>query len=65
MVISDIYLDLQYKQGLVEVPYIVAQTIIFGIITYFMINFERTISKILSLFSSVLLLLLLLLLVVH
>ncbi|KAK4606103.1 hypothetical protein RGQ29_000394 [Quercus rubra] len=33
------------SQGLVEVPYIVAQTITFGIITYFMINFERTISK--------------------
>ncbi|KAF3968871.1 hypothetical protein CMV_007280 [Castanea mollissima] len=33
------------SQGLVEVPYIVAQTIIFGIITYFMINFERTTSK--------------------
>ncbi|KAK9998376.1 hypothetical protein SO802_017979 [Lithocarpus litseifolius] len=32
-------------QGLVEVPYIVVQTIIFGVITYFMINFERTISK--------------------
>ncbi|XP_050239621.1 ABC transporter G family member 31 isoform X2 [Quercus robur] len=32
-------------QGLVEVPYIVVQTIIFGIITYFMINFERTARK--------------------
>ncbi|KAJ7959803.1 Pleiotropic drug resistance ABC transporter [Quillaja saponaria] len=32
-------------QGLVEVPYIVVQTIIFGVITYFMINFERTAGK--------------------
>lgn len=32
-------------QGLVEVPYIAVQTIIFGIISYFMINFERTIRK--------------------
>ncbi|GMI88964.1 ATP-binding cassette G31, PLEIOTROPIC DRUG RESISTANCE 3, pleiotropic drug resistance 3 [Hibiscus trionum] len=32
-------------QGLVELPYIVAQTILFGIITYFMINFERTARK--------------------
>ncbi|KAA3458575.1 ABC transporter G family member 31-like [Gossypium australe] len=32
-------------QGLVELPYIVAQTILFGVITYFMINFERTASK--------------------
>ncbi|KAK7843637.1 abc transporter g family member 31 [Quercus suber] len=32
-------------QGLVEVPYIVVQTIIFGIITYFMINFESTARK--------------------
>ncbi|XP_020230451.1 ABC transporter G family member 31, partial [Cajanus cajan] len=32
-------------QGLVEIPYIAVQTIIFGIITYFMINFERTAGK--------------------
>ncbi|XVF05337.1 hypothetical protein REPUB_Repub05bG0163600 [Reevesia pubescens] len=32
-------------QGLVELPYIAVQTILFGIITYFMINFERTASK--------------------
>ncbi|GLT81708.1 hypothetical protein SLE2022_001440 [Rubroshorea leprosula] len=32
-------------QGLVEVPYIAAQTIIFGVITYFMVNFERTARK--------------------
>ncbi|KAL1161231.1 hypothetical protein V6Z11_A07G119600 [Gossypium hirsutum] len=33
-------------QGPVELPYIAAQAILFGIITYFMINFERTASKI-------------------
>ncbi|XP_020113539.1 ABC transporter G family member 51 [Ananas comosus] len=32
-------------QGLVEIPYIVAQTLIFGTITYFMVNYERAISK--------------------
>ncbi|XP_042491605.1 ABC transporter G family member 31-like [Macadamia integrifolia] len=32
-------------QGLIEIPYIVIQTIIFAVITYFMINFERTIVK--------------------
>lgn len=32
-------------QGLVEIPYIAAQTIIYGVITYFMVNFERTIGK--------------------
>ncbi|KAK8562398.1 hypothetical protein V6N12_010479 [Hibiscus sabdariffa] len=32
-------------QGLVELPYIAAQTILFGVITYFMINFERTARK--------------------
>ncbi|KAK0605737.1 hypothetical protein LWI29_030203 [Acer saccharum] len=32
-------------QGLVEIPYILMQTIIYGIITYFMINFERTARK--------------------
>ncbi|XVF19871.1 hypothetical protein REPUB_Repub11eG0148300 [Reevesia pubescens] len=32
-------------QGLVEIPYIAAQTILFGVITYFMINFERTARK--------------------
>ncbi|KAL4304239.1 hypothetical protein GQ457_10G008600 [Hibiscus cannabinus] len=32
-------------QGLIELPYIVAQTILFGFITYFMINFERTARK--------------------
>ncbi|KAF1863633.1 hypothetical protein Lal_00030702 [Lupinus albus] len=32
-------------QGLIEVPYIAVQTILFGIITYFMVNFERTAGK--------------------
>ncbi|PIN16189.1 Pleiotropic drug resistance proteins (PDR1-15), ABC superfamily [Handroanthus impetiginosus] len=34
-----------FAQGLVEIPYILLQTIIYGIITYFMINFERTAGK--------------------
>ncbi|KAH6765688.1 pleiotropic drug resistance 3 [Perilla frutescens var. hirtella] len=34
-----------FAQGLVEIPYILAQTIVYGIITYFMINFERTAGK--------------------
>ncbi|XP_007016113.2 PREDICTED: ABC transporter G family member 31 [Theobroma cacao] len=33
-------------QGLVELPYIAGQTILYGVITYFMINFERTAGKI-------------------
>ncbi|XP_020252372.1 ABC transporter G family member 31 isoform X3 [Asparagus officinalis] len=32
-------------QGLVEIPYIATQTLIFGVITYFMINYERTLGK--------------------
>ncbi|KAM7527670.1 hypothetical protein LguiB_031080 [Lonicera macranthoides] len=32
-------------QGLVEIPYIAVQTILYGVITYFMINFERTVGK--------------------
>ncbi|XP_052185165.1 ABC transporter G family member 31 isoform X2 [Diospyros lotus] len=32
-------------QGLVEIPYIAVQTMLFGIITYFMIDFERTVGK--------------------
>ncbi|XP_047270110.1 ABC transporter G family member 31 isoform X2 [Capsicum annuum] len=32
-------------QGLVEIPYIIVQTLIYGIITYLMINFERTAAK--------------------
>nr|XP_011460946.1 PREDICTED: ABC transporter G family member 31 [Fragaria vesca subsp. vesca] len=32
-------------QGLIEIPYIAVQTIVYGVITYFMVNFERTIKK--------------------
>ncbi|KAK0605080.1 hypothetical protein LWI29_022550 [Acer saccharum] len=32
-------------QGIVEIPYILVQTIIYGIITYYMVNFERTATK--------------------
>ncbi|XP_059660861.1 ABC transporter G family member 31 [Cornus florida] len=32
-------------QGLVELPYITVQTVLYGVITYFMINFERTVGK--------------------
>ncbi|XP_071737932.1 ABC transporter G family member 31-like [Rutidosis leptorrhynchoides] len=32
-------------QGLVELPYIATQTIVYGIITYFMIHFERSAGK--------------------
>ncbi|CAA0842345.1 ABC transporter G family member 31, partial [Striga hermonthica] len=32
-------------QGIVEIPYIFLQTVLYGIITYFMINFERTVGK--------------------
>ncbi|XP_027337469.1 ABC transporter G family member 31-like [Abrus precatorius] len=32
-------------QGLVEIPYIAIQTIVFGVITYFMVNFERNAGK--------------------
>ncbi|GMH11162.1 hypothetical protein Nepgr_013003 [Nepenthes gracilis] len=32
-------------QGLVEIPYIAAQTLIYAVITYLMIDFERTIRK--------------------
>ncbi|XP_077238697.1 pleiotropic drug resistance 3 isoform X4 [Tasmannia lanceolata] len=32
-------------QGIIELPYIAVQTIIYGVITFFMINFERTIGK--------------------
>lgn len=35
-------------QGLIEIPYIAVQTIVYGVITYFMVNFERTISKLFS-----------------
>ncbi|KAK7305391.1 hypothetical protein VNO77_43296 [Canavalia gladiata] len=32
-------------QGLVEIPYIFVQTIVFGVITYFMVNFEKDVGK--------------------
>ncbi|XP_074289923.1 ABC transporter G family member 31 isoform X2 [Silene latifolia] len=32
-------------QALIEIPYIVVQTLLYGIITYFMIGFERTLRK--------------------
>ncbi|KAL5991460.1 hypothetical protein ACLOJK_012369 [Asimina triloba] len=32
-------------QGVIEVPYVLAQTIIYGLLTYFMMDFERTIGK--------------------
>ncbi|XP_076900663.1 ABC transporter G family member 31-like [Bidens hawaiensis] len=32
-------------QGLVEIPYIATQTIVYGVTTYFMINFERNLEK--------------------
>ncbi|KAL5580752.1 hypothetical protein UlMin_013194 [Ulmus minor] len=32
-------------QGIVEIPYIATQTILYGVITYFMVNFERTAEK--------------------
>uniref|UniRef100_A0A0D9XIH8 ABC transporter domain-containing protein n=1 Tax=Leersia perrieri TaxID=77586 RepID=A0A0D9XIH8_9ORYZ len=32
-------------QGLVEIPYIAVQTLIFGLVTYFMVNYERNIRK--------------------
>lgn len=34
-----------FAQGLVEIPYIILQTILYGVITYYMINFERTVGK--------------------
>ncbi|XP_010262843.1 PREDICTED: ABC transporter G family member 31-like [Nelumbo nucifera] len=44
---AGMYSPLPYAaaQGLVELPYIAMQTILFGVTTYFMINFERTIGK--------------------
>ncbi|OVA02681.1 ABC transporter-like [Macleaya cordata] len=32
-------------QGLIEIPYIAVQTLIYAVITFFMINFERTLGK--------------------
>ncbi|KNA25912.1 hypothetical protein SOVF_002340 [Spinacia oleracea] len=44
---AGMYSPLAYAaaQALVEVPYIAVQTITYGIITYFMIGFERTLRK--------------------
>ncbi|KAK3019263.1 hypothetical protein RJ639_004212 [Escallonia herrerae] len=44
---AGMYSPLPYAaaQGLVEIPYVAVQTIIYGFITYFMINFERTAGK--------------------
>ncbi|XP_056687617.1 ABC transporter G family member 31 isoform X2 [Spinacia oleracea] len=44
---AGMYSPLAYAaaQALVEVPYIAAQTLTYGIITYFMIGFERTLRK--------------------
>ncbi|KAL2898951.1 ABC transporter G family member 31 [Bienertia sinuspersici] len=44
---AGLYSPLAYAaaQALVEVPYIAAQTLTYGIITYFMIGFERTLRK--------------------
>ncbi|PRQ40892.1 putative iron-chelate-transporting ATPase [Rosa chinensis] len=44
---AGMYSSLAYAaaQGLKEIPYIAVQTIVYGVITYFMINFERTITK--------------------
>ncbi|GAB2285728.1 ABC transporter G member 31 [Dionaea muscipula] len=44
---AGMYSPLPYAaaQGLVEVPYIAVQTLLYGIITYLMIDFERTIRK--------------------
>ncbi|XP_050370923.1 ABC transporter G family member 31 isoform X3 [Argentina anserina] len=44
---AGMYSPLAYAaaQGLIEVPYIAVQTIVYGVITYFMVNFERTLEK--------------------
>ncbi|CAL8998997.1 unnamed protein product [Prunus brigantina] len=44
---AGMYSPLAYAsaQGLVEIPYIAVQTIVYGVITYFMVNFERTLRK--------------------
>ncbi|XP_030447307.1 ABC transporter G family member 31 [Syzygium oleosum] len=44
---AGMYSPLSYAaaQGLVEIPYVAVQTIIYGVITYFMVNFERTARK--------------------
>ncbi|KAI3434296.1 uncharacterized protein J3R85_006768 [Psidium guajava] len=44
---AGMYSPLSYAaaQGLVEIPYVAVQTIMYGVITYFMVNFERTARK--------------------
>lgn len=44
---AGMYSPLAYAlaQGLVEIPYVAMQTILYGVITYLMVNFERTIGK--------------------
>ncbi|KAF8010615.1 hypothetical protein BT93_J1302 [Corymbia citriodora subsp. variegata] len=44
---AGMYSPLSYAaaQGLVEIPYVAVQSIIYGVITYFMVNFERTARK--------------------
>ncbi|XP_061980777.1 ABC transporter G family member 31 [Populus nigra] len=44
---AGMYSPLSYAvaQGLVEIPYILVQTILYGVITYFMVDFERTAGK--------------------
>uniref|UniRef100_A0A0E0M6E0 ABC transporter domain-containing protein n=1 Tax=Oryza punctata TaxID=4537 RepID=A0A0E0M6E0_ORYPU len=44
---ANVYSSFPYAaaQGLVEIPYIAVQTLIFGLITYFMVNYERNIRK--------------------
>lgn len=32
-------------QGIVEIPYVLLQTVVFSVITYFMINFEKDAAK--------------------
>ncbi|KAJ8452690.1 hypothetical protein Cgig2_005026 [Carnegiea gigantea] len=44
---AGLYSPLAYAaaQALIELPYIAAQTLLYGVITYFMIGFERTLRK--------------------
>ncbi|XP_069149871.1 ABC transporter G family member 31 [Solanum lycopersicum] len=44
---AGMYSPLPYAvaQGIIEIPYVMIQTLIYGVITYFMINFEREAGK--------------------
>ncbi|KAM2288253.1 hypothetical protein ACFXTI_029148 [Malus domestica] len=44
---AGMYSPLAYAaaQGLVEIPYIAVQAIVYGVITYFVVHFERTLRK--------------------